>query len=144
MRHILILLLCTAPAFAQNSVEAVIAAVNEAAASGDAQAFATLFAADGDLWRGGKRVASGREAIAHSFKPRGVWTEQSPPKIKNESVRIVTPDVALVDAIQVRYGAMNMGQTVPVLMLLRRMDDAWKIVTMRVMGSDGVIIRPAS
>jgi hypothetical protein len=48
-----------------------------------------------------------------------------------QSVRLITPDVALVDAVNSRESA-GLSQRSPVLLVLRREGDLWKIASLRV------------
>jgi len=43
---------------------------------------------------------------------------------------MVAPGVALVDAVQTRYGSLVLKQTAPVTLLLRLEDGGWKIVSL--------------
>jgi hypothetical protein len=49
-----------------------------------------------------------------------------------QSVRLITPDVALVDAVNNREFA-GLSRRSPVLLVLRREGDLWKIASLRVM-----------
>jgi hypothetical protein len=49
-----------------------------------------------------------------------------------QSVRLITPDVALVDAVSIRESA-GLSRRSLVLLVLRRNSDLWKIASLRVM-----------
>jgi hypothetical protein len=49
-----------------------------------------------------------------------------------QSVRLITPDVALVDAVNIRESA-GLSRRSPVLLVLRREGDLWKVASLRVM-----------
>jgi uncharacterized protein (TIGR02246 family) len=134
-RLFLPLLLCAVPALAQSTTEELIASVNQAIAADDAQAFAGLFTADGDLWRAGKRAGSGRDAIRESFRPRGIWRESMTPRITSASVRLIAPDAAVVESLHAHAS---------VVIIATRRSAVWRIVTMLIMIPDPMEIRPAA
>jgi len=120
--------LVTAPAQEPLSV---ITALNAALSHSDKPALASLFAADADLRTSRKILATGPEAIAEALAGHAVWSETTPPRIVKASVRLLSPEVALVDADQIRYGSMIGKQSVPVILLLKRTAADWRIVSMR-------------
>ena len=115
-----------------DQVRAIIAQLNEARRRSDAKAFSELFTADGEFRVGKEIVGTGRDAIAAALQQPMVWSEVTPPRIENESVRFISADVALVDAIQTQYGSLIMKQSVPVAILLKRDAADWRIVSLRV------------
>jgi hypothetical protein len=49
-----------------------------------------------------------------------------------QSIRLLTPDVALIDAVNERGGAGAVRHS-PVLLVLRKEGDVWKIASLRVL-----------
>ena len=137
MIRVIFLLSFIAPALGQQTVKSVIDAINEAVWRGGEQAFAKLFTADGDLWIGNRQAAFGE------YFDHGIWTETTAPMLVFRRARMLTPEIALVDAMRKQYGAMVMS-SVPVLLVMRRTDGAWRVVTMHVLEDRGPIIRPAA
>ena len=60
------------------------------------------------------------------------WSEISAPFFASRRVRLVTPDVAVVDARASQYGSMILKRTVPAIFVMRREADAWKVVLLRI------------
>ncbi len=59
------------------------------------------------------------------------FSEISVPKIVVHAVQFVTPEVALVDAANAQYGS-NMVRSVPILFVLKRQGDDWRIAAYRI------------
>ena len=118
------------PAVAQEP-RSTIVALNKALAAGDKQALSALFTADSDFRIGRRFVANGPEPIAAALLNRSALSEVSPPRITKESVRLLSPDVALADAEQVRYGSMIIKQSTPVILLLKKTAEGWQILSLR-------------
>src|SRR5882724_5564811 len=100
-------------------IRLVIVEVNKARKTNDMEAFSRLFVRAGTVRVGGEIVANGQDEIRKMRKGSPVWSEATPPKIGHESVREVSPGVALVDATQTRYGSLILKQSLPVTILLR-------------------------
>jgi uncharacterized protein (TIGR02246 family) len=111
-------------------VSSLLAAMNEALQRSDAGTIAALFSNDGDLRIGG-RVAAGAKTIAERLTDRRPWSEVTPPKIENQSVRLVTPDVAIVDASWVQYGSTVVRRASPVLLVMKKDGERWQVVALR-------------
>ena len=133
-----VVLLFALPATGQESVQAFVEAINESVRHQDRQAFAKLFTPDGDLWIGGRSVERDRY-----FSPRGIWTETTAPILIVRHIRMLTGEIALVDATRKQYGAMILSNA-PVLLVLTRVDGVWRIATMRVLDHGYPIIQPAA
>ena len=111
-------------------IRSVIAEVNEARKNDDIEAFSHLFARNGTLRIGNEIVATGQDAIEKALKRSPVWSEVTAPRIGRESVRFVSPDVALVDATETRYGSLILKQSAPVTLLLKLDGGVWRIASM--------------
>ena len=60
------------------------------------------------------------------------FSERSAPRVTNTTVRFLSPDVALIDARQIRYGSQFLRQSLPVLLVLRRNGGVWRLHSWRV------------
>jgi hypothetical protein len=61
---------------------------------------------------------------------RQPWSEVSAPYFTSQSIRFVTPDVAVVDGRISQYGTMVARQT-PAILVMRREAAGWKVVLLR-------------
>jgi len=111
-------------------VRSVIVELNKARRDANAKAFSQLFAPDGNLRVGNEIIATGPDAIEDAMKNPPVWTEMTAPKIENESVRFVSPVVALVDGTQTRFGPLILKESVPVTLLLKLDGQEWRIISL--------------
>ena len=118
------------PAVAQEP-RSTIAALNKALAAGDKQALSAVFTADSDFRIGRRFVASGPEPIAAALLNRPALSEVSAPRITKESIKLLSPDIALADAEQVRYGSMIVKQSTLVVLLLKKTGEGWQILSLR-------------
>lgn len=107
-------------------------ALNDALRRADAEKFASFFARDGDLWIGGEIAGAGPGGIGGVIQQPPPWSERTPPSIQKVSVRVLSRNLALVDARLVQYGSVTVRQTAPVTILLQRQHDQWLVLTMRV------------
>jgi uncharacterized protein (TIGR02246 family) len=113
-----------------SGITSVIVAINKAIQSRDVSVLAELFSPDGDLHVPGS-VLTGQKAIAERLSDRRPWSEVTPPRIENQTVRLITPDVALVDASWVQYGSTIVRRGHSVFLLLKRNGEQWSVVSMR-------------
>jgi ketosteroid isomerase-like protein len=111
-------------------IRSVIGELNKARKNSDAKAFSQFFVQDRTLRIGNEIIAAGRDEIEKALKNPSAWTEVTPPTIQNEVVRFVSPDVALVDAVQIRYGSVILKQSLPVTLLMKLDGDQWRIVSL--------------
>src|SRR5260221_11479425 len=111
-------------------VRAVIAKLNKARMKYDGKAFSQLFARDGTVRIGREIVATGQAAIEKTVNKPVFWSETTAPTIEKESVRFVSPDVALVQAIQSQYGSLILKQNVAVTLFVKLVDNEWRIGSM--------------
>jgi len=113
-------------------IRSVIAEINKALSRSDAPALAQFFTPDGDF-RMGQVVATGRAAVVRAIERQEsvMWSEVTPPAIQTESVRFVSPDVAIVDGSQVQYGSVIVRRRVPIMILMKLDGKEWRIVSMR-------------
>ena len=92
-------------------------AIRKAIASfNDAHERATVLARDADL----------------SPLDRFAGQEVSQVYFEATAIRLVTPDVAFVDAMACQFGSLIMKRTVPAVFVLKREGGAWRISVMRI------------
>jgi hypothetical protein len=60
-------------------------------------------------------------------------SEVTTPRVVIQSVRFITPDVALVDAANTQYGSVVLVRRVPVLFVMRKEREGWRITAVRVL-----------
>jgi hypothetical protein len=106
---------------------------NEAVRKPESPAFAALFTLNAD-YRDATRVLRGRDAIVSLFTGRQVWSERTPPLLREESIKLVGPSAALVDAQLIQYGSTIVKSGVPVVLLLEKEAGTWKISSWRMLG----------
>jgi hypothetical protein len=61
------------------------------------------------------------------------WSEVSEPILIIRTVRFVSPEVALVDAMNSRFGSTVLVQRTPVLLVMRKEQNVWKIASVRIL-----------
>lgn len=116
-----------------SAVAVLVAALNDILAKPNAKSVTSLFTSDGDLRIGGSVVGIGPTAItAALLRDRKIWSEVTPPHLEAKTVRMLASDVALVDATSVQYGSTIIKRTAPVLLILKRQDLDWRVVSMRI------------
>lgn len=64
---------------------------------------------------------------------KGPLSEVTAPKIEIRSVRFITRDVALVDAVNSQYGSVILSKSVPLLVVMKKQGKNWRIASLRVM-----------
>ena len=111
---------------------ALIEAINNALSKHDAGAFSGLVSPDADLWIGCDRIGRGDHTIYDRLQDHEIWSEVTPPSLEIESSRMISSEVALVDARQVQYGSVIVKRTLHTTLVLRYEDAKWRIAAMRV------------
>ena len=114
-----------------NSPSSLVGSVNEALRINDAIAFSNLFIPDADVWLGGQQIGKGPGAIQGAVRNREGWSEVTSPQLDSATIRLISPDVALIDASFTQYGSMILKRTVPVLLVVKEEKGAWRIISMR-------------
>jgi uncharacterized protein (TIGR02246 family) len=129
---IVVAAVCSWTALAQEpiGIRSVIAKLNQARKNSNAKALSELFAPDGMLRVGATVVASGQDAIGDALDKRAAWSEVTAPVIGKVSVRLLSPDVALVDATQTQYGSLIVKQSDPITLLMKLDGNEWRIVSL--------------
>ena len=128
---LLLLLFCTrtrADSSDRTAIEATLHALSEPAVWKDAAALATFFRGDAD------RAEIHRLSRAHHLllDPALLpWSERSIPRIKVDSIRWVTPDVAVVVAADTQFGSTG-PHSIALFFVMKREAAAWKIAAARV------------
>jgi hypothetical protein len=121
------LLACAAPAQEPNGIPAFLKELSQALNRADAKTLEPLFAPDAELRIGRQTAVRGPHEIAVALTTRKVWSEEGPPWITDQSVRVVSADVAFVDAVETRVA----GGRTPIFLLLKRTGANWRIVLFR-------------
>jgi hypothetical protein len=89
----------------------------------------SLFTADADNQL--DRLADlNRRLFQASKEP---WSEATAPRMAIQSIRFVTPDVALVDAADTQYGSVILARRIPVLLVMKKEGADWRIASLRVL-----------
>jgi hypothetical protein len=127
-RAILIPLLLATLAWAdattdRNAIEHIVAAVTTE------EKPANLFTQDADSDLTKLKILD-RQRVAAS---KAVWSELSMPVMTIESIRFLTADVALVNAANSQFGSTTLRQKIPVLVILLRQGNEWKIASLRLL-----------
>jgi hypothetical protein len=122
-----ILLLCASLAFAdvpQNSIADRTAIQQVISSLSTANPVSVLFTADADSQL--NRLTQPADGpMSEVFRPAN-----GRPYIAVQSIRFVTPDVALVDAVSTQIGSTLMRR-VPVWLVMKKEGAAWKIASLR-------------
>jgi hypothetical protein len=107
------------------AIEHVIGSLN----AGYEKPHSVLFTADAE--NEVDRLASlDRWLLERSNEP---WSEVTTPRLVIQSVRFVTPDVALVDAANTHYGSTILARRIPVLFVMKKEGTVWRISSLRVL-----------
>jgi len=109
------------------AIEKVIGALNEPRRGPRAKPLSALFTSDAD-------PAELRRLFDMEGRMRqisdGPWSEVTTPRMVSESIRFVTPEVALVDAAIAQYGSLS-GSREPVLLVMKKQGTEWRIASVR-------------
>jgi hypothetical protein len=63
------------------------------------------------------------------------WTELTVPRVVSGTILFVTPDVAIVDGASTVEGAMTLTRRVPLLFVMKKEGDEWRISAVRVLAA---------
>jgi hypothetical protein len=87
--------------------------------------------AESDL---GRLTAMNRTMTDAANQP---WSELTPPLLVIDSVRFITPDVALVNAANTQIGTVP--RRVPILFVMRKVGADWKIAALRLLSASALL-----
>ncbi len=104
------------------SIETVVRAVF-ADQTQDGKPVSTLFTADAD---------NDLDKLVLLRGSKGPWSEVTT-RVVIQSIRFITPDVALVDAANTQYGSMNLQSRIPVLLVMKKVGKDWRVASLRVL-----------
>ena len=127
------LLVSTACAWAEgaadrSAIEHVIGSLNAGQNAGE-KPLRVLFTTDAENEL--DRLASlDRWLLERSNEP---WSEVTTPRLVIQSVRFVTPDVAVVDAANTHFGSTILVRRIPVLFVMKKEGIGWRISSLRVL-----------
>jgi hypothetical protein len=111
------------------AIERVIGALNSAQSRPGEKPDSSLFTADADNQL--DRLADlNRRLFQASKEP---WSEATTPRMAIQSIRFVTPDVALVDAANTQYGSVIPARRIPLLLVMKKEGADWRIASLRVL-----------
>jgi ketosteroid isomerase-like protein len=123
-----------APADDSEKVRSALRDFSDALQTERAESLSTFFTRNAD-YRDSVQTLNGADALtsllANFFANRQVWSERTPPMLIAESIKFVSPSVAFVDAKVVQYGSTITRSSVPVVLLLEKEADVWKISSWR-------------
>ncbi len=116
-------------------VKLLLTEINEAYRKSDLPAMAALFAPGGELRYGTRILGADPEQIAKELQPaRKQWSETTPPYLGDETIRFLSPELALIDVNQIQFGSMLLKRSIPYLLIAKRDGDRWKVLSMRFAG----------
>lgn len=121
-------------AWSADDAEAIRAALhgfNEATRKAEPRQLRAFFTSDAD-YRDASVVLKGPDALVSLFAHRQVWSERTPPMLQEQSIRLAGPSAAFVDAQLVQYGSTIVKSVIPVVLLLKKEADVWKIASWRI------------
>jgi hypothetical protein len=109
------------------AIRKVIDSLNEPRGDSQSKSLSSLFTKDADpadLDRLSNMERRMRDISS------GPWSEVTAPRIRSNSIRFVSPDVALVDAAITQIGALAWRHE-PVLLVLKKEGTDWRIASLR-------------
>jgi len=113
----------------RNAIQNIVEALNTDGRSVDGkEQLPTLFTADAD-----NELARLSDLDKQLTSHNTPWSEVTKPRIVVRSIRFITADVALVDAVNTQYGSTILVRRIPVLVVMRREATGWRIASFRVM-----------
>jgi hypothetical protein len=115
----------------QTGIATLISAMNDALRKSDTDALAAVFEATSDFRITGSRAVTGARPISVRLLARRPWSEVTPPKIENMAIRMITPNVAVVDAAWVQYGSAVTRRALPVLLVVKKEGEHWRVASLR-------------
>jgi hypothetical protein len=126
-------LLCTGIASAEGpadrtAIETVINSLKTA------KPVSTLFTADADSDLAQLNAADRAMADA----ARQPWSEKMTPRLLIDSVRFLTPDIALVQAAETQISSV-MTRRIPVQLVMKKEPGGWKIASLKMLSVSGVV-----
>jgi hypothetical protein len=107
------------------AIDRVIAALNDPQTPP-----ATLFTSDADSAAELARLSRLDRAMAGAS--RQPWSEVTRPRIVSRAIRFITAEVALADAAETQYGSVILARSVPVLLVMKKEGNTWRIAALRV------------
>ncbi len=112
------------------AIRAALRGFNEAVRKAEPRPLRAFFTSDAD-YRDITQVLKGPDALVSLFANRQVWSERTPPMLQEQSIRLAGPSAAFVDAQLVQYGSTIVKSVIPVVLLLEKEADVWKIASWR-------------
>ena len=100
-----------------------------------AKPVSALFTADADSEL--DRLTAADQRMAEAAKEP--WSEMTAPVLLIQSIRFVTADVAVVNAVNTQFGSMTLTRRVQVLFVMKKEGAEWKIASLRVLTASTVL-----
>ncbi len=110
------------------AIERVVEALNGERSPENLKRISTLFTPDAE-----NEVNRLAELDQQMILPGGQpWSEVTAPHITIRSIRFISPEVALVDAVNTQFGSLILVRRVPLLLTMKREPAGWRIASFRV------------
>ncbi len=110
------------------AIQKVIDALNEPHCDSQSKSLSSVFTRDADS-ADRERLSDVERQMCRRISS-GPWPETTAPRIVSDSIRFVSPDVALVDAAITQIGALSWRHE-PVLFVLKKVGPDWRIASLR-------------
>jgi len=110
-------------------IERVVGAVIAGQTRPGAKLSSTLFTADADS-EFDRLLDLDRRLLQLSKEP---WSEVTSLRMVIQSIRFVTPEVALVNAANTHHGSMILARRIPALFVMKKEGTGWGIASLRVL-----------
>jgi hypothetical protein len=68
------------------------------------------------------------------------WTELTVPRVVSGSIRVITPDVAIVDGASTVEGAVTLVRRAPLLFVMKKEESEWRISAVRALKTRAVVL----
>ena len=111
------------------AIERVVNVLSDRQTVSSKKQISTLFTADADNDLDRLTELNGR-LLQFASEP---WSEVTTPRQTIQSIRFVTPDVALVNAANAQYGSTIPVRRIPVLFVMKKEGTDWRIASLRVL-----------
>jgi hypothetical protein len=111
----------------REAIEHLIAAVNN-----HSKSFTDVFAADAP--------ENERSILTAHEEP---WSEVTSPRITIRSIRLITPQVALVESANTQYGSTIVVRTTSMLLVMKKDEGQWRIASVRALQDPSAAVKPS-
>jgi hypothetical protein len=70
-------------------------------------------------------------------------SEVTSPRITTRSIRLITPQIALVECTNTQYGSMIMVRSTPMLLVMKKDGAQWRIACVRALRDSSGVAKPS-